>query len=132
MDMLALGQAIASAVSIVRNLPGAVETARKIRLDLDKANEITTLGLSSPVSDADPLSILVDGLSSEIRQLSTDFLKKSGSWSVPEREEHQRRVASKASELLLVAKPLLATRMPSYEVLVQFFGGAANASNPAR
>lgn len=130
MDLVALGQAITSAVSIVRNLPGAIETAKKVRFDLDKADEITTLGLSGQVGDGDPLSILVDGLLSEIRQLSADYLKNSQSWSVPERQAYQRRVASKATELLSVAKPILATRTPSYSVLVEFFNGAANQGKP--
>lgn len=129
MDLVAVGGALSSAVAIIKNLPGAIEAARKSGLDFDNAAELTTLGLSGPVVDDDPISILVDGLTSEVRQLSTDYVKKSQTWSAPEREEHQRRVAAKATELLFKAKPILETRLSNYVALLAFFKGVANQSN---
>ncbi len=126
MELLTVAQAISAAVAVVKNAPGALETARRIRLNLEEAQKPTTLGLAGTVSEDSPAATLVQGLSKEVQRLSEEFVRDSMTWSEPDRQERQRRVAAKAARLLADAKPLLASKMADYPVLVEFFSGVAN------
>ena len=106
--------AIAAAVTILADAPSALQTMRNIGVNLGLIESYK--GQEEPEdTPSSPLYIITQGMAEELTDLSRQFNLRKDTWDQPEREAHRRRIAAKASELMLSGKPVLEAKLGTDE-----------------
>jgi hypothetical protein len=125
LEIVPLLEAVAAALSIAADAPGGLQNLKRFGVSAgllkqsEKAASPTAEILEGPLAD------LTEGLTSDLKRLTSEYNARKNTWDQKVREDHQKRVAAQAHQLLEDGRPILEGSVKGYDKLLAFFGTVA-------